>query len=94
MWSVEYSDIVEDEILRLDKPMRDRVLKFSRERVASHPEPKTLAEPLSGNLRGLWRFRVGDYRAICDIRGDRLVVLVLQLGHRSEIHEQIPRRKK
>jgi mRNA interferase RelE/StbE len=87
MWSVEYSNIAEAEILQLDKPVRERILKFFRERVTNHPEPTTLAEPLSGILRGLWRFRVGDYRAICDIKGDKLVVLVLQVGHRSEIYK-------
>jgi mRNA interferase RelE/StbE len=87
MWSVEYSDIAEADLLVLDKPVRQRITKYFRDRVASHPEPKTLAEPLSGNLRGLWRFRVGDYRAICDIRGDKLVVLVLQVGHRSGIYK-------
>jgi mRNA interferase RelE/StbE len=87
MWRVEYSDIAEANILRLDKQVRERILKFFRERVATHPEPKNLADPLSGILRGLWRFRVGDYRAICDIQGDRLVVLVLEVGHRSEIYK-------
>jgi len=87
MWSVEYSNIAEEDILRLDKPVRERILKFFRERVAVHPEPKSLADPLSGILRGLWRFRIGDYRAICDIRNDKLVVLVLEVGHRSEIYK-------
>lgn len=87
MWAVEYSNIAEEEILRLDKAVRKRILKFFRERVAVHPEPKNLADPLSGVLRGLWRFRIGDYRAICDIRGDKIVVLVLEVGHRSEIYK-------
>ena len=86
MWLVEYSDVAEANILALDKPVRDRILSYFRERVPGHPEPKRLAEPLSGLLRGLFRFRIGDYRAICDIQESRLVVLVLEVGHRGDIY--------
>lgn len=86
MWLVEYSDIAEAGILALDKPIRQRILKFFRERILEHPDPKLLAEALRGTLRGLYRYRIGDYRAICDIQEDRLVVLVLEVGHREEIY--------
>jgi mRNA interferase RelE/StbE len=86
MWRVEYSDVAERALLRLDMPERRRILKFFAERVSAHPDPKELAETLSGMLRGLWRFRIGDYRAICDIQQDRLVVLVLEVGHRREVY--------
>ena len=90
MWQVEYSDLSAEQILSLDKPLRERILRFFRERVQAHPEPKRLAEPLSGPLRGLYRFRVGDYRAICDIQETRLVVLVVEVGHRGEIYRHAP----
>ncbi len=86
MWQVEYSDLAEADILSLDKPIRQRILEFFRERVTHHPDPKRLADALTGPLRGLHRFRIGDYRAICDIQGERLVVLVLEAGHRGEIY--------
>jgi mRNA interferase RelE/StbE len=88
MWQVEYSDIAEKDLQGLDKPIRLRILKFFGERVTQHENPKELAEPLSGALRGLWRFRVGDYRAVCDIQGGKLVVLVLQIGHRGKIYRK------
>ncbi len=87
MWRIEYSDVSEAALLRFDRVVRERILRFFSERVAVHPEPKLLAEPLSGVLRGLWRFRVGDYRAICDLQGGKLVVLVLDIGHRSEVYK-------
>ncbi len=86
MWQVEFSDLAEADILSFDRPVRDRILRFLRKRVQSHPEPKRLAEPLSGLLRGLYRFRIGDYRAICDIQDARLVLLVLEAGHRGDIY--------
>ncbi|QHN03892.1 type II toxin-antitoxin system RelE/ParE family toxin [Granulicella sp. WH15] len=86
MWRTEFTDVAERALLKLDKPVRERILAFFRERVSSSEDPKALAEPLAGEFRGLWRFRVGDYRVICDIRQDVLIVLVLQVGHRREVY--------
>jgi mRNA interferase RelE/StbE len=86
MWQVEYSDTAERDLLRLDEPVRARILKYFRERVSNHPDPERLADMLSGPLRGLWRFRIGDYRAICDIQEGRLLVLVLEIGHRGDVY--------
>ena len=92
MWLIEYNDVAAASILELDKSVRTRILAFMRDRVAPAEDPKILAEPLYGELRGLWRFRVGAYRVICDI--DRLVrvVEVLEVGHRSKIYRKPLRR--
>lgn len=42
---------------------------------------------MTGNLRGLWRYRVGDYRIVCDIRDEALVIIAIDLGHRSEVYD-------
>jgi mRNA interferase RelE/StbE len=86
VWRIEYSDVAARELLKLDKTVRERILTFLRERAAKLEDPKEIAEPLVGELRGLWRFRVGDYRIICDIRRDVLLILVLQIGHRKEVY--------
>lgn len=49
--------------------------------------PKSKGKPLKGNLKGLWRYRSGDYRIICKIEDDKLLILVLYLGHRKEIYK-------
>lgn len=86
-WRIEYNDQAERAILALEKPARSRILKFMRERVASLEDPASKAKALKGHLRGLYRFRVGDYRVICDIQRDRVVVLVLDAGHRKDVYE-------
>ena len=91
MWLIEYTDFAERSILRLDKPVRLRILGFMRERVQPSEDPKKLAEMLAGELRGLWRFRVGDYRVICDIRDRVQVVQVLDVGHRSHVYRRVGR---
>ena len=91
MWQIEYTDVAERAILKLDKPVRLRILAFMRDRIQGSEDPRALAEPLYGEFAGLWRFRVGDYRIICDLHGTVKVVEVLHLGHRSLIYRKIGR---
>ncbi|MBE3061911.1 MAG: type II toxin-antitoxin system RelE/ParE family toxin, partial [Cutibacterium acnes] len=43
-------------------------------------------KPLTGDLSGLWRYRIGDYRLICTLNDDRLIILALSIGHRRDIY--------
>jgi len=52
----------------------------------SAADPRQFGKPLHGDKKGLWRYRVGDYRLICDIQDQRVTVLLLALGHRKEIY--------
>jgi mRNA interferase RelE/StbE len=86
-WSVELSEGADRQLSRLDPQHRTRILKFLHERVARLGDPRSIGEALHGSPLGeFWRYRVGDYRLICKIEDDRLVVLVLRVGHRKEIY--------
>ena len=63
-------------------------MKFLSERVAKLDDPRQIGGSLQGTLSGLWKYRVGDYRLICSLENDRLVVLVLRIGHRREIYSR------
>ena len=64
-----------------------RFLKFLHERVGRLDDPRSIGEALHGSRLGeFWKYRVGDYRLICKIEDDRLIVLVLRVGHRKEIY--------
>ncbi|MFN7025286.1 MAG: type II toxin-antitoxin system RelE family toxin [Pseudorhizobium sp.] len=59
---------------------------YLEDRLATHENPRELGTALKGDALGLyWRYRVGDYRIICDIQDQRLVVLVIDVGHRREV---------
>jgi len=60
---------------------------FSYERIGKLGDPRQIGERLQGPLGEFWRYRVGDYRIICSLEHDRLVVLVLRIGHRREIYK-------
>ena len=85
--NVELSESADRELGKLDAQQAKRILKFLHERVAKLDDPRSIGEALHGSRLGeFWKYRVGDYRLICKIEDDRLVVLVLRVGHRKEIY--------
>lgn len=86
-WTIEYARSVQKEIRRLNPQTRKRIRDFLQERLAKHDNPRSMGKALKGSQLGeLWRYRVGDWRLICEIQDRRLVVLLLHAGHRREIY--------
>jgi mRNA interferase RelE/StbE len=86
-YNVELSAEVDRELGKLDAQQAKRILKFLHGRVAKLDDPRSIGEALHGSQLGeFWKYRVGDYRLICKIEDNRLVVLVLRVGHRKEIY--------
>jgi mRNA interferase RelE/StbE len=70
----------------LDKPVARRIIDFLDDRVAKQENPRTLGKALTGPLGTLWRYRIGDYRVICDIQHRAVTILVIRIGHRREVY--------
>lgn len=88
-WRIELSPGADRDLDKLDPQHARRILRFLSERLARLENPRTIGKLLEGQeLGGLWRYRVGDYRVICSIEDDRLVVLVVEIGHRREIYRR------
>jgi mRNA interferase RelE/StbE len=85
-WKIEFDPAALKELSKLDKPVEQRILKFLHERVARLEDPRQIGASLQGTLSGLWKYRVGDHRIVCSLEHDRLVVLVLRIGHRREAY--------
>jgi len=85
-WTVELSDFAQRQIKGLDPQTSERILDYLNDRLEGCKNPRHFGEPLRANLAGLWRYRVGDYRVICRIEDERVVVLVLNIGHRRDIY--------
>ena len=83
-WRVEVSDYAEKQLRKLDKPIQKRLLDWFEDRLEGCKNPRHFGEPLRGEMAGLWRYRIGDYRVICEIQDQQLVVLALAVGHRRE----------
>lgn len=72
---------------RLSKDDAARIEEFLEQRLLAMEDPRGLGAPLKGSrFEHLWRYRVGDHRIVCDIQDHRVVVLVLNIGHRREVY--------
>jgi mRNA interferase RelE/StbE len=85
-WTIEISRTAERQITKLHRQAQQAIVRFLRERLAGTDNPRQWGKPLQGEKRGLWRYRVGDCRLICDIQDGRITVLVLQVGHRKDVY--------
>lgn len=88
-WTIKFTRHAEKAILKLDKQIAKRILDYMEKRVACLDDPKTIGKSLVGNKAGLWRYRVGDYRIICNIEDESLTVLVLHVGHRRSVYDEV-----
>lgn len=86
-WRINLSKRAHKSFKKLDKPIQKEILNYLNIRVLGSIHPKKLGEPLVGDKSGLWRYRVGDYRIICKIEDEILMVLVIDIGHRKEIYD-------
>ncbi len=85
-WRVEITRTAEKQIQKLNRAAQESIIRFLRERVQPADNPRQWGKPLHGDKGGLWRYRVGDYRLICDILDKRITVLVVRVGHRKDVY--------
>ena len=86
-YTVEYSKAASKALLKMDKSVSRMIYGWVNRNLVGTPNPRAHGKALAGNLAGLWRYRVGNYRLIADIQDDRLVILMLEAGHRGEIYQ-------
>lgn len=87
IWNVEFDDAAAKELRKLDRQAQQEILRYLRERISTSEDPRRFGKPLSRDLAGLWRYRVRNHRIICNIENEKIVVLVLRVGHRKDIYE-------
>ncbi|MBP8264604.1 MAG: type II toxin-antitoxin system RelE/ParE family toxin [Halopseudomonas yangmingensis] len=85
-WTIDYTQTALNQLRKLDKQSARRILDFLDERVAQRDDPRSTGKALTGPLGGLWRYRIGDFRVICEIQDGELRVLVVELGNRREVY--------
>ncbi len=62
------------------------MMSYIENKIAKSDNPRRFGKSLTGNLKGLWRYRVGDYRIICQIDDAGLIILVIEVGHRRKMY--------
>jgi mRNA interferase RelE/StbE len=87
VWRVEFLAEAARELRKLGPPAEKLILRYLRQRIALAEDPRRFGRPLTGDLEGFWRYRVGDYRIVASIEDDRFIVLVVTVGHRREVYD-------
>ena len=85
-WRIEFTETAKKQVKKLGGAEARRVLDYLRDRVAVADDPRQLGKSLKGQLSELWRYRVGDHRVICELQDQKLVVLVVRIGHRKDVY--------
>lgn len=86
-WTTSYTETALKQLRKLDRPTARRLVDFMDERIAPLTDPRSQGKALQGPaFATLWRYRVGDYRLVCEIQDAALIVLVVQIGHRKEVY--------
>ena len=86
-WTTEYTKTAASQLRKLDKQVAKRILNYLEDKIAQLENPRSRGKALSGPLGELWRYRIGDYRVICEIQDTVMQILVIELGHRKQIYK-------
>ena len=82
-----YSEEALKSLKKLDKPVQRLIISYM-DKVGLLAEPRSRGKALSANLKGFWRYRVGDYRILCEIQDEKLIICVVDLDHRKNIYNR------
>ena len=87
VWQIEWEDKAVKELKKLDVRAQRTIVRFLREKIATEDDPRRFGDPLTKDVKGPWKYRIGDYRIICSIEDKRVVVLVVRVGHRRSVYK-------
>ena len=86
VWLIEVTETAKKQLSKLDHQVQAEIVTFLRERIQTDEDPRRYGAPLRKGLAGRWKYRVGDYRLICQIQDEKVLVLILMVCHRSRVY--------
>ena len=86
-YKIEINEEALKTLRKMDSTNRKQVLKYLSQVLSRLDDPRLLGKALVGNYSGLWRYRSGHFRIICQINDEKLVILVLKIAHRKEAYD-------
>ena len=85
-WTLQTSKRFDKDFKKLDRYTQRIIKGWITKHISGTENPRALGKALTGNLAALWRYRIGDYRLIVEIKDDRFVILALFIRHRREVY--------
>jgi len=87
VWKIKYADSALKSLKKMDRQNAKRIVDYLDKRIASSDDPRIFGKSLKGDLGEFWRYRIGDYRVLCEIIDEELIILAATIGHRREVYE-------
>ncbi|MDL2252650.1 type II toxin-antitoxin system RelE/ParE family toxin [Ruminococcaceae bacterium OttesenSCG-928-I18] len=87
MYAVDYSPVAAKQLAKMDRQTAALVYGWIEKHLVDCENPRAFGKALVGDMKGFWRYRVGDYRLLARIHDDALVILFVNIGHRKEIYK-------
>jgi len=85
-YDMEYSKIAMNSIKKIESSTSKIIRNWIEKNLINTENPRIKGKALTGDSKGLWHYRVGDYRILADIQGNKIGILILDMGHRSKIY--------
>ena len=85
-YRVEFTNEALKQLKKLDPSIAALIIGWLRKNIDNCDNPRVHGKALSSNRKGQWRYRVGDYRILADIQDEKLVILVIDIGHRKDVY--------
>ena len=85
-WTIELTPQAERQLGHIGTAPASRIVKTLQARIATREDPRLAGQALVGEWTGYWRYRIGDYRVIAQIKDEKLVIIVVRIAHRREAY--------
>jgi mRNA interferase RelE/StbE len=86
-WTIEYDPEAVKDLKKFNRSIRSEIFGYMQQRIAQANSPRNFGRPLRHDKFDLWRYRVRDFRIICELQDARQVVLVVGVGHREDVYK-------
>ena len=83
---IKFTDDFEKQFRRLDRSVQVMIRKWITKHLEGDSDPRDSGRPLSSNLEGYWRYRIGDYRLLAEIKDNELIIIAIAISHRSRVY--------
>lgn len=87
MWSLKFSKRADKQLSKMDAGVRRIIVAWLLKHIDGCEDPRAFGKGLMANRSGEWHYRIGDYRVLCEILDDDLIVLAIEVGHRREVYK-------
>ncbi len=86
-WTILFSDLALKTLKKMDQADASLILGYLEKKLENCSNPRLFGKALSADHKGKWRYRVGDYRILCLLEDENILIIVIAIGHRKDIYD-------